>query len=149
MYQNSSFLKCACVCACVYDYRLGKMETKMFDQKFHHLSLELHVARNTQVSIFNLSSQHLAQYHPPSSLLLSALLLAGCYCWRRLHGKSRDTAILFNLSCELCPQLSIPEFYHHPCCFGITPPEKPVVTVLSNPSGPCLHIPKDKEKWFH
>ena len=22
------------VCVCVYDYRLGKMETKMFDQKF-------------------------------------------------------------------------------------------------------------------
>ena len=137
---------CVCVCVCVYDYRLGEMETKIFDQKFHHLSLELHVARNTQVSIFNLSSQHLAQHHPPSSLLLSALLLASRYCWRRLHGKSHDKAILFNLSCELCPQLSIPEFYHYPCCFGITPPEKPVVTVLSNPSGPRLHIPKDKGK---
>ena len=136
-----------CVCVCVYGYRLWRTETKKkLIKSFHHLSLELQVARKTQIGIFNLSSQHLAQHHPLLSLLLSSLLLASHYCWRRLHGKSHDKTIFFNLSCELCPQLSIPEFHHYPCCFGITPPKKSIVTVLSSPSSPRLHIPKDKGK---
>lgn len=104
------------------------------------------MARNTQVSIFNLSSQHLAQYHPPSSLLLSALLLAGCYCWRRLHGKAVTRPYSLTSVVSSAHSLASLSFIIITCCFGITPPEKPVVTVLSNPSGPCLHIPKDKER---
>ena len=106
------FLKCVCMCVCVC-MAIGcgeRRQKKKLIKSFHHLSLELQVARKTQIGIFNLSSQHLAQHHPLLSLLLSPLLLASHYCWRRLHGKSHDKTIFLTSAVSSAHSLAFLSF---------------------------------------